>query len=354
MALVADTARPLLLRLRQEAASADADDSRIVVVLPGPVFEERPDQLAKRLRVGRAEADQVADLVVKVAVPLPDAPVPRSQRRGINSAVQSIQPPPPRRIAQIRPRWREPMIKCKLPFPAGFNQSCSCQTGQPDAAHGRGERSGGRVCAPDVGVGPDVVEAGQDRRLPLLKEMDAHQNVAVARERAAVCIVHLASQTFSRSIRLTRPPLCCQQLPAQTRRTGRKLGNKRAPSSPCGKCWQAEHRLNRNHSSHACVHMLRGSAAAKAFYRLPHLSALRPVLHDENQLREPAVDGAVVGQQLGVNDRQRVIQCDIDLRINSATAVQLCYKSRWRSVIIDTSDSTRCGITKPICLNIQT
>jgi len=47
-----------------------------VVVLPRPVLEERPDQLAQRLRVGGAEAHQVADLVVKVAIPLPNAPAP--------------------------------------------------------------------------------------------------------------------------------------------------------------------------------------------------------------------------------------------------------------------------------------
>mmetsp|Transcript_33883 Transcript_33883/g.84945 ORF Transcript_33883/g.84945 Transcript_33883/m.84945 type:complete len:270 (+) Transcript_33883:1-810(+) len=117
VALRADALGPALLRLGEEAAAADADDSVAVVVPPGPVLEKRPHQLRERLGVGLAKAGERGQVVAVVAAPL---------------------------------------------------------------AHGapEGERLRG-------------LQARQHRRRALLQQVDDHQHVAVAGQRAAVGLVDL-------------------------------------------------------------------------------------------------------------------------------------------------------------------
>ena len=54
-------------------------------------------------------------------------------------------------------------------------------------------------------------------------------------------------------------------------------------------------------------------AAESAPVRIVHLAPLGPVLHDERQLHQAPVDGAVVGQQLGVDECHRVVEGHIHL-----------------------------------------
>lgn len=58
VSLIADTPRPVLVLLAQEAAGAHTDDVRGVVMPPGPVFEEGPHQLAQALAVVAAKVAQ--------------------------------------------------------------------------------------------------------------------------------------------------------------------------------------------------------------------------------------------------------------------------------------------------------
>ena len=67
MPLVADSARPLLLALGEEPSCPDADDAVVVVMVPGPIFKERPDQLPQGLSVGGAKLPEGLNLVTVVA-----------------------------------------------------------------------------------------------------------------------------------------------------------------------------------------------------------------------------------------------------------------------------------------------
>jgi hypothetical protein len=69
VALVAHSAGPLLLPLCQEASSAHADHMIVVVMLPRPVLEERPDKLGQRLGVLTSEVLHQVHIVHVLALP---------------------------------------------------------------------------------------------------------------------------------------------------------------------------------------------------------------------------------------------------------------------------------------------
>ena len=74
MAFIAHTPCPLLLRLCEEAASANANHTVVVVMPPSPVLKEGPHQLCKALLVCIPKALQGLNVIKVVTIPLPYSP----------------------------------------------------------------------------------------------------------------------------------------------------------------------------------------------------------------------------------------------------------------------------------------
>ena len=74
MALIANSAGPLLLALGQEAACAHAHYSIFVVMLPGPLLKECPHKIAQIFFVCFPKILQLLDVIKVVTHPLPDSP----------------------------------------------------------------------------------------------------------------------------------------------------------------------------------------------------------------------------------------------------------------------------------------
>ena len=53
------------------------------------------------------------------------------------------------------------------------------------------------------------------------------------------------------------------------------------------------------------------------------LPPLGPQLDDENQLHQPLIYGSVVSQQLGVDNSQDVVHCDVHLRQHATVVAAL-------------------------------